>query len=165
MRLLSWLCLLAVVIASGAFIAASSSQLPPQVSSHFGGDGRANGWMPRDAYLNVTLALAVVLPLAVAALLSFAPHVLHRGLGIPHRDHWLADARRHATLAALGMFGCGLGCILAIFLGAIHYTVLEANAVVPARLPAGLFVTVMGCFFAAMLAWVGALHLRFRRPH
>jgi hypothetical protein len=164
MRLLSWLCLTAAVIASGAFIAATVPQLPAHVSSHFVSDGRANGWMTRDAYLTSTLAMAVLLPMAVAGLLSVVPRVGRRGLSIPHRDYWFASDRRDKTAATLGVFACWLGVMLAIFFAAIHYTILEANASVPARLPAMLFFVVMACFFAAMLLWVGALHVRFRKP-
>jgi len=165
MRLLSWLCLFAAVIGSGAFIAATAPELPLQVSSHFGSGGRASGWMSRDAYLTATLAMAVLLPLAIAVLLTIVPHVMRRGINIPHRDYWLADVRRNQTVATLGVFACWLGCMLAIFFAAIHYTILEANASVPAQLPAPLFITVMACFFAATVLWVGALHLRFRVPH
>jgi uncharacterized membrane protein len=164
MRTLAWLCLLAAIIASAAFIIGTTPQLPARVSSHFAGDGHASGWMTRDDYLALTLALAVVVPLVVAALLSFMPRLVKRGLNIPHRGYWLAGDRRAKTVATLGVFACWLGCMLTLFFSAIHYTIIKANATLPAQLPA-LFFIVMGCFFAAMLLWAAALHARFRTPH
>ena len=47
-----------LLIVVGAFIVATTGQLPDRVASHFGAGNLANGWMTRGGYLAFMLALA-----------------------------------------------------------------------------------------------------------
>jgi len=67
-RLTPWL-YIAVVVACAAFIVSTSGDLPERVASHFGRDGQANGWMPREMYVRFILGAAVLVPLILVALL------------------------------------------------------------------------------------------------
>ena len=44
----------------------------------------------------------------------------------------------------------------------VHWLILEANAVVPPRLPANAFWTLMAVFLVLLTVWIGALWTRFR---
>ena len=165
MRRLSLLLFVTLVIASSAYIVGTIGQLPPRVAMHFGGAGQANGSMPRDGYLLFILGFATLFPLFIVASIAGLPLITKRGVKLPNRDYWLAPLRRGETLASVGAFGGWLGCLLTVSAAALHYTILEANTSVPPQLPAPLFWSVLGGFFAAILSWQGLFYLRFRTPY
>ena len=162
MQRISSLLFLSLLIVVGAFIAATTGQLPARVASHFGPGDLPNGWMSRDGYLVFMLGFGLLLPPVVVGAIGWLPKIAPRAINIPHRDFWLAPSRRDATLAALAAHACWLGCLLVLFIAGIHYAILEANASVPPRLPAELFWMLMIAFLAALALWIGALFLRFR---
>jgi hypothetical protein len=164
MRRLSLVLFVTLLIAGVAFIVGTIGQLPPRVASHFGVAGQSNAWMTRDNYLLFILGFATLFPMFIVASLAWLPHVMSRGVKLPNRDYWLAPARRGETLAALEAFGGWLGCLLTLFIAALHYTILEANTSVPPQIPAPLFWSVLGGFIAATLAWQALFYLRFRTP-
>ena len=153
----------AVLVASVAFIAATASQLPDPVASHFNGAGAATGWMPRVSYLLYMLGFAVLLPLAVVAQITAMARFVPRWLNIPNRVYWLSPERRENTLAALDGFALALGSLLAVLVLALHVTLLAANAVVPPHAPASGFAVFLGVFGAALTVWIVALLMRFHR--
>ena len=165
MRRIAWPVLAALIIASAAFILATSPQLPDRVATHFGHGGQVNGWMYRDQYTMFALALAVAVPLFVALLLNVVPRIARRRISMPNREYWMTDVRSSATVATLGASGCWLACLLTLFAAGIHYAILQTHLGTPPRLPVPLFTGILVAFFAAILFWVIALHVRFRLPH
>ena len=165
MQRLSLVLFVTLLIAGVAFIVGTIGQLPPRVASHFGAAGQTNAWMSRDGYALFILGFGTLFPMFIVASLAWLPHVMSRGVKLPNRDYWLAPARRGETLAALEAFGGWLGCLLVLFIAALHYTILEANTSVPPQLPATLLWTVLGGFIAATVAWQALFYLRFRTPH
>ena len=165
MRRLSLILFVTLLIAGVAFIAGTLGQLPPRVASHFGAAGQTNAWMSRDGYALFILGFGTLFPMFIVASLAWLPHVMSRGVKLPNRDYWLAPNPRGETLAALEAFGGWLGCLLVLFIAALHYTILEANTSVPPQLPATLLWTVLGGFIAATVAWQALFYLRFRTPH
>jgi len=151
-----------LLIVVGAFIVATTGQLPDRVASHFGAGNLANGWMTRGGYLAFMLAFALLFPVVIVGAVGWLPRVRAKSINIPHRDYWLAPSRRDATMATLASHACWLGCLLTVFIAGIHFAVLEANAAVPPRLPADFFWTLLAGFLAAVALWIGALYLRFR---
>jgi uncharacterized membrane protein len=164
MRRVAWPILIALIIASAAFIVATVPQLPERVAIHFGNGGQVNGWMYRDQYRVFALILAVAVPLSAAVLLNVVPHLARRPLNLPHREYWLADVRRRATLATLGAFGCWLGCLLTLLAAGVHYAILQTHLTAPPQLPVPLFGGVLVTFFCGIALWAAALHARFRFP-
>jgi F0F1-type ATP synthase membrane subunit c/vacuolar-type H+-ATPase subunit K len=152
---------LAVCVAA-LVIVVTTLELPTHVASHFGAGNVANDSMDRLSYLVLMLGLAVGLPVLLVVAFSRMPRALERKLNIPHRDYWLAPARRQRTLAFLGAHVCWLGTLLAAFLTGIHFVLVAANTAQPPRLPAQPFVTLLVLFFCAMALWVFALVARFR---
>ena len=162
MQVVSILTFVLVEVVVAAFIVATTGKLPDRVASHFGAGNVPNGWMTRDGYLAFMLAFAVVLPAIVVAGVGLVPHVSPRRINIPHRDYWLAPERRTATLSALASHACWLGSLIAVFLAGMHYTILEANAAAPPRLPGDLVWTLLAALLAGIALWICTLYLRFR---
>jgi hypothetical protein len=161
-RLAAWLAA-GLVACSGAIVLATSAGLPPLVASHFAVDGRANGWMPREAYAWMMGAMSLAMPFAVWITAAWLPRRWPRFVNLPHRDYWLAPERREATLAWLGATGAGLAVLSAALVAAIHVEVVLANRRVP---PAAgdAMPWVLGVFVAAIVALVASIAWRFRLP-
>jgi uncharacterized membrane protein len=153
-----------LLIAVGAYIATTTASLPVRVATHFGAGDLANGWMSRTGYLAFMLTFATLLPIAVVGLVGWLPRVAPGSVNVPHRDLWMAPARRAATLEALGRYACALGCVFVAFIAGVHRLLLEANAAVPPRLPAGPLWVLVAAFLAALALWIAVLWMRFRAP-
>jgi hypothetical protein len=141
-RLLFVLALVVVPI----FIVGTSSGLPDPVASHFGVGGLPNGWMGRDGYVALMVALSTLLPLFVVAVTGLLPE------------------RRQATRDWLINNACTMGIILTLFLAALHALLLEANALTPARLPEPPFFAVLAAFVVTLIVWIAWTRQHFRRP-
>jgi hypothetical protein len=164
MERLPHLLLVACLALVAAYVAGTSGELPARVASHFGADNLANGWMTREGYRTFVIAFAVGLPALLAAFIGLLPRAAPSAVNLPNRGYWFDPRRREETLSTLARFGSWLGIIVALFLAGIHFVVLEANRVSPARMPAPAFWTLMALFALAMILWVAALTRRFRSP-
>ncbi len=156
--------LFVALTAAIGFILVSGQSLPPVVASHFAASGRANGFMPRSAYLGLILFIAVGVPLLLAfvhRLVRFVPPHL---VNLPNRDYWLAPERVTETLAFLQNHGIYLSVLLTAFLCFIHWLVVDANRLQPPHFSASLFVTGLALFLLAVSIWIGVLIVHFRRP-
>jgi hypothetical protein len=156
--------LLAVLAAAAAFIWLSGNSLPPVVASHFVAGGAANGFMPRGAYLGLMLAVAVGLPMAQALLSGLTRLISDRFINLPHRDYWLAPERRQQTLDYLGNQGNRFAMLLCAFLCFVHWLVLRANAQQPPQFPEATLFAALPLFVGALVIWLGAFFMHFRRP-
>ena len=152
---------LAVVIAP-IVVYATSAVLPAKVASHFGLGGLANGWMPRDVYVAVMVALTLLLPLLVTLTTGFIPSLAFSKLKAPAREYWNAPQRRPETLAWLKAHSCWLGILLALFLCGVHLLLVQANARTPPRLDEPQFFVLMAIFVVLLVVWLVRLTLRFR---
>lgn len=157
-RLLLALVLVVVAIVVGA----TGFGLPPEVASHFGAGGVANGWMPRAGYLALIVALATLLPLVVACTSGLVPRMTRVRKLVRRPEYWLAPERQEATQAFLANHACALGILLSLFMLGVHLLTLQANAVRPPQLPLAAFYALLGLFLAILAAWIGTLFLRFR---
>jgi uncharacterized membrane protein len=163
MTMLPRLLFVLLLVVAPAVIWATAAPMPARVATHFGRGGYANGWMTHDGYLLFILAFTVLLPAFVVVMVGVLPQAIGSRAGIPNRNYWLAPERRAATLSAMASHACWLGCLLVVFLVAIHLLTVEANTVTPARLSESALVGVMTAFGIGILLWVLALWARFRR--
>ena len=159
----SLLALIALLLAAAVFVLLSGSALPPVVASHFAASGDANGCMPRRLYLGFMLALTVGLPLLLVCAHGAVRFLPPRFINLPHREYWLAPERRAATFAFLQAQSTYLAALLAVFLCFVHWLVVRANAVQPPRLSGPLFVAGLILFLLALVVWIRAFLVHFRR--
>ena len=144
------------------FVATTTAQLGDPVATHFGSGFVANGWERRDSYLRFALSFSTVLPVIVALIVGWTPRLFPRFVNLPHRDYWLAPERRAATLETIAVRAVLLGALLSVFMGGVHWLILQANAAVPPRLPPNLFWMMLIAFLTAFAFWVWAFWSRFR---
>jgi hypothetical protein len=146
-----------------AYLLATVHSLPDPVATNFGASGAAGGKMSRAGYRLFMLALMIGVPLAAIVAVAWLPGRASKRARIPHREYWFAPERRDQTLAFLRVQGGWFGCLLAAFFAGMHWIILQANAVAPARLPLGPFFAFMLLFTAAIIVLGVRMHLRFRR--
>jgi uncharacterized membrane protein len=154
---------LAIALLVGARVATVWSDLPLQVASHFGAGGEPNGWTSREQFFG-TIA---VLGGGVSALLLLLPLVLAlvppELVNLPHREYFLAEERRAATMARLGGFMAWLGVATTALIALVLELSIEAN-LRRGPLDNGVFLLGMGLYLLAMAATVTALFRSFRLP-
>lgn len=151
-----------LLMAGAVLIGVTVDRLPEQIASHFGAHGVPNGWMTRDGYRLFMLALAFGLPLVVVVSMAVLPRRFSMGVNIPHREFWLAPARRETTLRYLEAHAYWLGSLLVVFIIAIHWLLFVANATQPPNLPLPPFVLLMVSFLVGLGIWAVTLLRHFR---
>jgi hypothetical protein len=141
----------------------TGTQLPALVASHFGSAGDANGFMPRDAYVDFMLAIVVGLPAFMVAVTWLAIARPNARINLPHRDYWLAPQRRADTIATLRAGILRFGALLVVFLCYMHWLVVRANAAQPARLDNAWFIGGLVAFLVVLMLGMTRLLAHFRR--
>jgi hypothetical protein len=152
-----------LIACSAAIVVVTSGGLPERVATHFAFDGRANGWMSRDAYAWMMGILALVLPFGVWLPAGWLPRRWPTLVNLPFRDYWLAPARREATFARLERMGIGMALLSAGLMAALHVEVLEANRRTPPAAGDDM-AWVAGAFVVAIVALIATTAWRFRVP-
>jgi uncharacterized membrane protein len=153
----------ALLLAGAVLLYVTSDTLPAQVASHFGIDGRANGYMPRAAYLWFMALLGLGVPVLIAVLNVVLPRLAPSLAGIPSRDYWLAPERRKATYASLAAIGATAACVVAVFAMAMHLLVVEANRRSPPRFDSDALWALLALLLVSVLVLPLFHWRRFRR--
>ena len=151
-----------LLVVGAILIGATTDQLPVRIASHFGVGGVPNGWMNRNFYLQFMLAFASLLPIVLVLSMGVLPRYWPNVINVPNRTYWLDPVRREGTLNYLAAHACWLGSLVVVFITAIHFLLIEANATQPPRLPFSLFIVVLATFLIAMGLWTATLMLHFR---
>ncbi|WP_052128438.1 DUF1648 domain-containing protein [Neosynechococcus sphagnicola] len=150
---------------AGVFVWFTSQSMPNVVASHFGTSGSANGFMPRDYYVLFILTFVVGLPLLLLVGTYVALASPRVRINLPHREYWLAPARRAETVSFLRAHSVWFAAMLVAFLCYVHWLVVRANQVQPVQLSTPGLLAGLGIFFAAMFFWAMAMIRRFsHRP-
>jgi hypothetical protein len=160
-RLVQALAVLAIIV-SVAVIATTSAALPPQVASHFVGNGAANGFQSREAYELIMILLAAAIPMSIMLLMAALPRVSPALVNVPNIRAWLSGPRREETIAAMATRGAVAAIIFTFMIAAVHLVVVDANRQVPPHLDPAALGTVIGVFMVLMALWVVGLLYRFR---
>lgn len=159
--LVALICLMAF---AATFVLYTASYLPDIVATHFGADGRANGWITRTVYVGFTLAFLIGLPVVLSVLVGRLPSRRPNWTNIPNREYWLSPARREESLGFLAAQGHRLGCLIVMLTMGLHYLILVANQRSPQVLPMSNFLSMLGAFLILLLLWVVRLYRRFPKP-
>ena len=154
---------LLVLVIAGGFVWLTSGDLPPVVASHFGPGGAANGFMGKGTYISLMLAVVVAVPALIAVSGQLVRVLPPQLVNLPNKQYWLAPQRRAATLESLSSMSLPFAFALVVFLCFVHWLVLQANAVQPARLPEAPLFVGLGVFGLVTVLWLFVLFRRFGR--
>ena len=153
-----------IAIASLATIALTSVWLPQRVATHFGAAGLPNGFMTRGTYLAFMAGVVAGMPTLLSAIIGAAIRRSPACINIPHRDYWLAPARREATVDYLLRHTARLAAGVALFALALHFVLIHANALSPPRLEASYMWGLLAGALGGVAFWIIDLRRRFQLP-
>jgi uncharacterized membrane protein len=162
-RLPALLLTLALIVAATTIVA-TIGLLPPVVPSHFGFDGRADRWTPRDTYVVIMLLLAIGLPLLIVASMGTVRGIPVRWINLPNRDYWLEPGRREETYRTLRAFGCCVGVAVALFLTALHVLIVTGTSARDPAPPGAALFALLAVFLVSIVLMLAWLVRRFARP-
>ena len=142
-------------------LAASSSWLPERVATHFGLEGKANGWMSHGIYLSFAGAFPLVIALVFAGVAALAQLLPARYFNLPRRDFWLAPERRATTVGIIRSRLTWLLCLMTLFFAGLHGLTIAANRIHPPQLPMGGLLLLVIVFLVSVMIWMALMLMRF----
>jgi uncharacterized membrane protein len=138
-------------------------RLPEKVASHFGANGIADGWMPKNEFVMttvVTFLFTLGILLGSALLISKLPA---ETLNMPNKEYWLAPERKTETIAFMGGQMLWFSAATALLLVAIFQMTYQANRMPTPRLGGESWIYLVS-YLAFTLFWTIGLVRRFRLP-
>jgi uncharacterized membrane protein len=135
-----------------AFLSINSmGDLPDKIAIHFNVSGSADSWTTREIYRVVFLLCLIGFPLFLVSVMAVAPRLaVDDGKNQIEDPFWL----RHA---------CWLCALTAVFIYAIHITVMRANAINPPSLAISQLLLMVFIYLAALAWWVAVFLRHFKK--
>lgn len=103
-----------------------SGVLPERVASHFDAEGRANGWMPREAFLGTYLFVVALIGVVFLAV-GFLERVPDSLINLPRKEFWLDPVRRASTFAWLRGWNHLFGALTVVLIVGIMRLAARVN--------------------------------------
>ena len=135
--------------------------IPDTVASHFNGSGQPNGWSSKQAFITIYMimvAMTLTIFLFLPPLLSRIPNRL---INLPHKDYWLAPARRTQSLAYLQTQLNWFGVVNMVFVIYTVQLVFQGNLAASPHL-SDSFVWALLAYAIFVVIWLIRLFLRFK---
>ncbi len=155
---------LLVLLGAGVHAVVMYPQSPDEMAVHFGGAGRPNGWMTKQAMYGLYAGLLLVesvMFVGLGFLLGVIPVSL---INLPHKDVWLKEPHRDHTLRTLREQMMLFGLVTCLFLIAVMTLVIHANLNQPPVLDSATFLVGLIGYLVFTLIWCVGLVSRFRQP-
>lgn len=126
-------------------------RMPERMASHFAGDGRPNGWQPREAFFLIMLVVG-----ALSGIISFfAPWRIasqpNARINLPNREYWLAPERRDQTMNYISAFMAWFGCGVLFVLISGTFLALQANLAPDHRFNSQAMFVVLAAFLLSLM--------------
>jgi ABC-type Fe3+ transport system permease subunit len=134
------------------YLAFSSSHLPTHVATHFDSSGQPSGWMSRSSHLRSMIVFGLAFPLFVPAI-CYVSRFFPQFYNIPHRDYWLAPARRGEVANYFFRHSLWFASMALCFVTGIHFSIIRANNLGRAHLSTPLVAALAGGFLAGTVIW------------
>ncbi|MCA1624630.1 MAG: DUF1648 domain-containing protein [Acidobacteria bacterium] len=138
------------------------SQMPNEMATHFGIDGRANGWMSKQFSLFFDIGLLLLFLGISFGIPRLTEKMGDSFINLPNKNYWLAKDKRNDTFQYFRNRFEWLGVGLLMLLNMISWTIFQANLGENQRLPSviWLFLFAFVCF---VVVWVITLNRKFHK--
>ncbi len=146
------------------FVLVTSQQLPVRMAIHFDIAGTANGWATAVWHTRMMLGM----PLMVLGFFSLISWLCWKfpsavPMNVPDKAYWAVPERREQAALIMARSLLWLCSIMTLFFASMHWEVVQANRLHPAKLPATAMGPMLIGFFALMAVWMIHLITRFAR--
>ena len=138
-------------------------QLPDTVASHFDGNGTANGWMSRGAFLGLCIGTQFGMSALIALIAWTLPRIPVSLLNIPNREYWLDETRRESTLRINQNMLLLIGGMTAMLLVVVFQMTIVANLQPTPNLSGPAIWITLVVYLVAVFSICGWLMWRFGR--
>lgn len=156
-----WLGLPLLVV--GVQIAYYAPRLPERVASHFNMAGEPDGWMSRTAFLGLMGGVAVGLALMFAGITWLVRRLPPSWINLPHREYWLAEPRREASIHAMTKNLLGHALLSLALISWLLHDAYRVNTAVDEAPTLSIWVPV-GVYLAGTAILLIRLFRRFHAP-
>lgn len=139
-------------------------QLPERVASHFGADGRPNGWQTKSMFSTFfygALGIAVLVGFLVPMLLGLLPS---SAINLPNKRYWLAPERREESVQFIQNQMVWFGCGLLLLLSVAMFAAIQANLTPTPTMDPTSFLIALGAFVAFAIYSAIRMFSRFGKP-
>jgi uncharacterized membrane protein len=138
-------------------------ELPANMASHFGPQGRPDGWQSRVAFFATFGVVGFGTALLLLAIPTLLRHIPPSLINVPHRSYWLVPARIDEALRKLARYLDWFSVALTLLLAAVLELVLQVN-VHRTGLAESVMFGLLIAFFAFTITWLVWLYRGFRPP-
>lgn len=143
---------MATLFALGALHAyVVADTLPERVASHFGPDGRADGFESRGQFFLMFAALSALAMLVLLSIPWLVRRLPRELVNLPNKSYWLTPEREGEALAKLADFSATFAVITSLLLFVVFELVLYANQH-GGGLPNEIMLPLLGAYMAAVIA-------------
>lgn len=152
-RLPCFVCALTLVlfVASVFYFGAA---LPERVASHFNAEGLADGWMSRTSHLKLFTAVGVSLSVFVVGICYLIRFFPPSSLNVPHADYWRSPEHFPEACDYLFWNSFWLSTVLLVWMGGIHYFLVQANLATPPTLDTRALAFLSAVLIGGLILWV-----------
>jgi uncharacterized membrane protein len=157
-------CLLLLSAGFFSYVVSTARELPEKVAIHFNGAGQANGWMARTEHVGFSIITGLGVALVITLCFSLIRVLPSTMVNLPHRDYWLAPERKEMTVVWFQRQGLWMACISILFMGGMHFLILQANRVQPPVLAPVPGLVVTGVFMLATGLLTARMFFHFKKP-
>ena len=162
-RTLPVLLIIAALVLTVILAIVFSPQLPNRIASHFGIDGKPDGFMSKSGFLISMVGLQFGLAIFLTGIGWITAKLPKSMINIPHREYWLHADRAAETLSWLQGVMNWITASTTLFMALIFYLVIRANMLGEVKLPTLGFTLIMVIYLIAILILVVRITLHFRR--
>lgn len=153
----------ALFLAVGGHIVYYYPRLPARVASHFGPDGRPDGWSSKEtlvaSYAATAYGMGGIMALIGLSMRWMPPWMVN----LPNKKYWFAPERRRETSDTICGFLLWLTAATVLFLMGVMHCVFVANLCNKPELGPG-FPWLLGAYLSLVAVWSIWLLWRFRKP-
>ncbi len=102
-------------------------KLPQTIASHYGLNGKADGWMSKEWFVVFQISLSLFFFALFTLISYFIPRFNNSLINLPNKDYWLTGNRREESLSKISTLLYLIGSSVNIFFVLIFMEVYSAN--------------------------------------
>ncbi len=141
----------------------TSSHLPETVATHFGSNGEPDGFMSHNGYITFMVIFTIVCPLFILGAVRIGFLFNKKPINVPNKHYWMAPEQKENTIRFIKDHLTNMATIMCLFLGFMHWLIIESNKPTPARLNNSYLLWGIGILLVIILIWTVLLFTRFLR--
>jgi uncharacterized membrane protein len=139
-------------------------QLPDRIATHFGAEGKANGWSDKTTNTLMMQGVYLLFLTMFLGIPKLIGKTADRLMNLPNKGYWLKPENRETAREMTARFMYEMGIYLFLFFAIISQLTFEANMNPAPQIDNNHFMIVLVAFFGLIILWMIRLFQAFRVP-